>query len=234
VAEDYLNRGYYENALEYCEKGLVLNKKTLNMIRTKEEQNWRNYLYQQSLSDLASLYEQAGDYESSLEFLNRAGELGKAKNTEWEMDNEKAKVFRSLGMADSSFFYLRKADSSFIRLKQSDDQLDPWTKTDIGATYLMIKEYDSALKWFNDALPEFRKNDMKGNLISIFTNIGKAYQGKKDYNAALPYAREATHQAKQSNVRPAIMEGNELLSDIYYNLHETDSAYRCLREYVKL
>jgi tetratricopeptide (TPR) repeat protein len=76
IAEGYFYKGYYENAIEYCQRGLILNHKTADDARTKEEQGWRYYLYQQSLCDMADLYKVAGDYQSSLEYFEIATSSG--------------------------------------------------------------------------------------------------------------------------------------------------------------
>ena len=42
----------------------------LSQIKTKEEKEWRDYMYQQSLADMATLYSKAGDYQTELEYIN--------------------------------------------------------------------------------------------------------------------------------------------------------------------
>jgi len=128
IAEGYLATGYYENAFEYCQRGLILNQKTVGDVRTKEEQKWREYLYQQSLSDMADLYKAAGDYQSSLEYLDVSSRFGVERNTGWTMEGEKAEIFRLSGQYDSSFFYLRK----------TGDTANSWTKRDISIPSLRL------------------------------------------------------------------------------------------------
>jgi hypothetical protein len=224
IAEGYFYKGYYETAIEYCQRGLILNRKTVDDARTKEEQDWRYYLYQQSLSDMADLYKAAGDYQSSLAYFEIATQFGIERNTGWTMQDEKAEIFRLTGQYDSSFYYLRKSEYT----------VNTWTKRDIAATYLMTKQYDSALSLLNQIEPGFRKTNNRGNLIPILFYSVNAYAGKNQYNLALPYAREATSNAEYLGRRPDMMNGYELLSRIHHHLGNNDSAYYYLDKYIIL
>ena len=186
IAEGYLATGYYENAFEYCQRGLILNQKTVSDVRTKEEQKWREYLYQQSLSDMADLYKAAGDYQSSLEYLDVSSRFGVERNTGWTMEGEKAEIFRLTGQYDSSFYYLRI----------SGDTANTWTKRDIAATYLMTKHYDSALTLLKQVEPGFRKVNHRENLIPVLFYTASSYTGRNEDDKALPYARELISDAE--------------------------------------
>ncbi len=222
IAEGYLYKGFYEDAFEYGQRGLLLNRKAASDAKTKEEQDWRNYLYQQSLADIATLYKEAGDYQSSLQCLNEASQFGVERKTGWDMIGEKAEIFRLTGAYDSAFYFLRK------QLKNNPD--DRFTMRDIGATFLMAKQYDSALAIFMEVLPEFRKIDNANGqvLVPILYYIGSAYAGKKEYKKALSYATDAVTSALISGRRPDMMNGYELLSGVYHQLGNNDSAYHYL------
>ena len=224
IAEGYLATGYYEKAFEYCQRGLILNQKTVDDVRTKEEQKWREYLYQQSLSDMADLYKAAGDYQSSLEYLDVSSRFGVERNTGWTMEGEKAEIFRLTRQYDSSFYYLRI----------SGDTANTWTKRDIAATYLMTKQYDSALTLLKQVEPEFRKVNHRENLIPVLFYTASSYTGKNEDNKALPYARELTSDAEYLGRRPDMMNGYELLSRIHHHFGNNDSAYYYLDKYIIL
>lgn len=228
VAEGYMYKGYYEDAFDFCRRSLLLNRKALTIARTKEEQNWRNYLYQQSLADMATLYKEAGDYQSALDYLTISSEFAKANNTDWDMTGEKTEIWRLTGQYDSAFFYLRKE-----LLKNPDDR---FTKQDLGATFLMANQYDSALVLFKEVLPEFRKINRANGivLVPILYYTGSAYAGKKEYETALIYAREAIANALIRNRRPDMMNGYKLLSDVYHGLRNNDSAYFYIQKYIEL
>jgi hypothetical protein len=224
IAEGYFYKGYYENAIEYCQRGLILNHKTVDDARTKEEQDWSYYLYQQSLADMADLYKVAGDYESSLEYFEISTRFGIERNTGWTMEGEKGEIFRLIGNYDSSFYYLRKPNTI----------ANKWTEREIAATYLMAKQYDSALTILKEIEPEFRETNVRGNLLPVLFYTASAYAGKNEYNNALPYAREGISNAEYLGRRADIMTGYELLSRINHHLGNNDSAYYYLDKYIIL
>lgn len=226
-AERYMARGYYEEAIDYLQRALELNKKSLPKASTKEEKEYYDYLYQQSLADMADLYKTAGDFKTALGYVNQGAQFALLNNTGWNMESEKAELHRLLGQSDSSFYY-------FNRIR-TYDQLNKWVRLGIGATFLQTNQYDSALLLFKQVLPEFRKVDVNGRvLIPALLNMGCAYAGKKEYKTALPYVREGIGYALKHGARPDVMTAYELLSRIHYNLGEADSAYQYLLKYIAL
>ena len=51
------------------------------------EKEYKNYLMQQSLADMADLYKAAGDYETAINYLHQARQFGIENKTGWEMEN---------------------------------------------------------------------------------------------------------------------------------------------------
>jgi hypothetical protein len=140
------------------------------------------------------------------------------------MENEKGEIFRLTGQIDSSFYYLRKPSNI----------VNSWTKREIAATYIMAKQYDSALTILKQIEPGFRKDNVIGNLLPVLFYIGSAYAGKDEYNNALPYAREGLSNADYLGRRAEVMTGFELLSRIHHHLGNSDSAYYYLNKYITL
>ena len=56
-------------------------------------------------------------------------------------------------------------------------------------------------------------------------NIAQAYYGKKDYNTALQYAKQGYYLLNEKNMRPEVLTSYQLLSSIYHELGNNDSAY---------
>ncbi len=56
LCESYNQRGYYEKAFDYCNRGLKLNEEVLSLAKTKEERDYRVFLYWQSLMDMADCF----------------------------------------------------------------------------------------------------------------------------------------------------------------------------------
>ena len=225
LSESYNQRGFYEEAFDYCKRALRLNEEVLSLAKTKEENDFRIFLYWQSLSDMADIYKTAGDYRTSLDYFNKAEQFALAKNDSSLYDPfSKAEIFYLSGNYDSSFSYINKA------MKFNPE--NPIWKFGLGAAYQQMHNYDSALILFQQVLPEFRKRNVNGGiLIQLLLNMGAANTGKKEYVAAMPYAIEGISYAQKLGARPDIMQGYLLLSEIHHGMGNIDSAYDYLLKY---
>ena len=227
LSESYYNRGYYEEAFDYCNTALKLNEKALSLTKHKGEKSYRIYLYWQSLVDLGDLYKTAGDYNTSLNYFNKSEQFALANEPDLYDPTLKAAIFRLNGNYDSSFYYLNKA------FKEDPDA--PFLKVSLGETYLLTQNYDSALVFTQQAMPALRKRNVNGRiLIQPLLIMGSAYSGKNEYIKAMPYSREGMGYAKKLGTRPEMMKGYKLLSEIYRGLGNNDSAYQYLLQYIKL
>jgi tetratricopeptide (TPR) repeat protein len=224
LSESYYQRGYYEEAFDYCNRALKLIEKVLSLAKTKEEKAFIDFLYWQSLTDMGSLYKTAGDYSTSLEYINKAEQFAFANDSSLYDPSAKAEIFYLGGNHDSLFNYLN------IAIKKDAD--NPFWKFGLGAAYLQINNYDSALIFTQQAMPALRKRNVNGKiLIQPLLNIGFAYSGIKQYAKAMRYARDGMGLAKKLGDRPEIMRGYQLLSEIHHGLKNHDSAYVYILKY---
>jgi tetratricopeptide (TPR) repeat protein len=235
LAERYVRRGYYEEGLEYLQRALELNKKSLSKKQTKEEKEYGDYLYQQSLADMADLYKTAGDFETALVYINQSCRFALTNNTGWNMEIEKAEIFQLLAQHDSAFFYLNK-----LRKTAQNADFIATIKLALGSTFLAANQTDSALAYLKPALDYFKKKYYSGLnfgneiLVTSLLYMGSAYGNKGQYHDALSFTREGITMATNLGIRPRMMQGYELLSKIYHNLGNNDSAYQYLNQYVTL
>ena len=227
ITEDYYDRGFYEEAFEYCNRSLKLNRKALPLAISKEEKEHIGWLYWQSLLDMADIFKTAGDYHSALDYLNKTDQFSLANGFSFTHVGHNAEIFRLLGNYDSAFYYIKEAVA-----KAPDNA---WLKLSLGENYRLTHNYDSALILFQQALPYFRKITLNERvLIEPLLDMGFAYSGKKEFTAAIPYAREGMGYAEKLGTRPEMMRGYELLSEIHHGLANSDSAYLYLLKYVDL
>jgi Histidine kinase/Tetratricopeptide repeat len=124
-------------------------------------------------------------------------------------------LYRSKGNYDSAFSYLNinSAKVSLMRL------------------YNDMKQYDNALRTFNEVVPVITERNNIANLGRIHSQAGKAYSGKKELSLALTFARKADGYFNTINNNLDRIENYELLSDIYQQLGKYDSAYIFLKQY---
>ena len=227
LCEDYSQRGYYDEGIEYCQRSMELAKKAVTKAKTPREKEYKNYLMQQSLADIADLYKTAGDYETAMSYLRQARQFGIENKTGWEMEDYMAGVYMGLSQYDSAMYYM-------MQLKGKSPK-NFYLEAGIGQIYLKTKDYDRALVSLLESVDSLWQKTTNGRPVMPFLlNIGDVYCEKQNYKAAIKYAREGTNIAIKLGARPSVMDGYELLSRIHYNNGNTDSAYQYLLKYVTL
>jgi tetratricopeptide (TPR) repeat protein len=216
----YEATGDYDSSFYCCNKSL--------MIRTKMGDD---ICIAGALVNMGHLYKNAGAYEDALGFYNQGGEYanthGFKLHTNWSNIEESIGiVYRLMNKADSSLYYLNKAL-----------QVDPEnraTKVSLGETLLLKKQYGEALNLFLPPLDHFRTENDQWDLMRVSLDAAKAFEGEQNAAAALPLAREGLSIAQGADVKPYMMQGYLLLSEIYSDLKQNDSAYFLIHQYIAL
>ncbi|MEP6556712.1 MAG: histidine kinase, partial [Ferruginibacter sp.] len=218
----YTYTGEYETAFEYGQKSLELSKKNAHTA-------WGHELVQWALYDMANLYKAAGDYESAMSSLKEARGYGQLRNLEWDMSDGIGDVFLLMNKPDSALYYLEN-----FKRTAPGNQLGADIR--IGETYLAMREYGKARQLFYHVVDSMRKN--KAPFLPFITrgliDLGKAYAGEKNYKTAFKYAKEGYDSIQNFTDPQFVMDVYKLLSDVYYHLGESDSAYSYLDKYVTL
>jgi tetratricopeptide (TPR) repeat protein/anti-sigma regulatory factor (Ser/Thr protein kinase) len=222
----YILTGNFEEGFPYCVKAVEFTKKSAHT-------GWGHNMVEYALEGMSNLYNIAGDYTTALDYLRQASQYGIAHNTGDDKAVSLGILFRQMGHLDSSFLYLQK------NAKEGPD--NPFAQMFLGETYLSAKEYDTALKIFLDNVDKIRSfNGFDDHLLTeCLLNIGKGFAGEKKYSLALKYAKEGFERSKKYGVklydeRSYIIEGYELLSDIYHHLGKDDTSYDYLKKYTTL
>ena len=216
----YEATGDYDSSFYCCNKSL--------MIRTKMGDD---ICIAGALVNMGHLYKNAGAYEDALGFYNQGGQYanthGFKLHTNWSNIQESIGiVYRLMNKADSSLYYLNKAL-----------QVDPEnraTKVSLGETLLLKKQYGEALNIFLPPLGHFRTENDQWDLMRVSLDAAKAFEGEQNTAAALPLAREGLSIAQRADVKPYMMQGYLLLSEIYNDLKQNDSAYFFIQQYIAL
>ena len=220
----YAREGKYDEGFDHCHKCVQMAK----LIPPKSSAMHDN-LVQWSFINMSGLYNAAGDYQTSIEYLRKSNEYGIAKNTGWKMDIDMSEIFYQMGQYDSALLY-------WNRWKEHCNACSPnheaWGNNILGQIHLGNKGYEEALKIFEASNATFKKAGNRNvALLRSLLLTAKAHAGKKDWTTALRYADEGMRLARTENIRPSIMEGHELLSEIYHQLGKDDKAYLNLRQY---
>ena len=207
----YAQKGNYEEAIPYCEKALVASQKKGAQLIV-----WKDDLIQEALIATSKLYEEVGDYKTAMDYLIKAQKYGIDKKLHWKMEDALGKLFNKIGKHDSAFYYFK------IFLAANPKSL--YAKMWMGESYLASEQYEKAMELFKeceDSLMNFSWPELR-------LNLAYAYAGKGNFNAALTYAKKG--MAKVNGAKD-ILGGYKLLSNIYHELGNNDSAYFYIKKY---
>ena len=220
----YSGRGDFEKGLLYCQRSLQLARK--NTASTADDE-WQNYVMQQSFVNMANLYKVAGDYDQAFAYIHKSRQFAIEKKTGWDMQSELGELYTRIGKFDSAFIFLKDFT------KNNPDQM--WGNMLLGETYIAVKDYDNALKLLQSFIDATKKkNSTHPDIIRALLDAGRAYEGKKNYKEAALNAQEGFELAYKLDAKPYMMDGYKLLSTIYYQLGKHDKAYQYLLKHTEL
>jgi tetratricopeptide (TPR) repeat protein len=227
----YLNRGESETALDYVKRSSDI------LLSQKEQKDFVDYhhiLMQSLLSGMANLYSFAGDYENAIKYLRKNEDYGKAHKTYYQdFSPNIAEVYCKMGQADSASYYAdtSKFRDQWVRMHNGEKA---WGRNVLGQSFLLKKHYDDAVTLFKGSVAYFRKTHNPVALPDPILFLAQAYTGQNDYSKALQYAREGLDSANKWNLRPEMMHGYQLLSLIFHEIGNNDSAYNYLLKYIEI
>jgi hypothetical protein len=225
LAGSYLISGDFEAAFEYSQRILKISDQL-----TKQPIRYE-WAIVQSLVLLSELYETAGDYETALYYIRKARSSFSTDPFLVSVCSAQiGDIFCLMGNSDSAIYYLKPFANNIpegfidgmltngtVNLCKFYNSLDQADKSLPLITAIMKKATNKA-PGFGDGL-----------LVSANT-----YFGVKDYLKALNDTREAVTQFKKLSRKAKVMDSYELLSKIFHQLGNNDSAYYYLKQYTIL
>lgn len=217
----YSAKGNYDSSFYYSGKSLQVREKMRD-----------NVCIAASLANIGYLYKIVGDYDDALEYYRQGMQYSNTHSINyygpnWNyFDEPIGSVFQLMKNPDSSHYYLQRA----LQIHPGNQM----TRISMGETFLLTHQYDSALAIFLPAIENLKKGNDQQDLMRVLIDAAKAYEGKKNEMAALQYARESLSIAQKANVKPYMIDGYQLLSQINNHLQKNDSAYFFMQLFILL
>ena len=190
-----------------------------------------------SYMNMYDLYKAAGDYETALEFLQKANKHAEDKNISgWGTQGEISELYCIIGKQDSALFYWnlwKKGWNSYVEGHRI------YGNNVLAKIYIKKNQADSALSVLENSLSLYGKmnklnDDDEWPLLNTLLLKAEAYLQKNDYDRALPEATKAVERFEYYNSRPSMMDGYKLLSSLYYHLGRHKDAYETLVKYLAI
>ena len=225
ICRNYWNAGDFENGFSYSKKGIVLAKE-LSKGKPEKENDYR---LGEAYYWMSRYYLIAGDFESALSYIKKTEPFYQDEFKKMVWATAIGGVYRSMGNIDSAKYYLLP-----FGIKPPESLGRHVGNIEPSRLYIHLKEYDKAIASLNQLIKIDRERNIYISLGGELTVLSKAYLGKNENVAALNAAREGLSAIKRSKRNAVLIENYELLSDIFYKLGNSDSAYIYLKLYMAL
>jgi len=105
-----------------------------------------------------------------------------------------------------------------------------------GFTYYILsdafvhkKEYQQAINYLREGFPYLVKNNIYKDITQAYGVYAKAFFGLKQYDSAIYFGNIAYKMSNQLTYTIGILKSSELLSNIYEEKKQTDSAFKYLK-----
>ncbi|MEM3395940.1 MAG: tetratricopeptide repeat protein [Thermoplasmata archaeon] len=178
MAEIYIFRGEYENALREVERAEQL----LTGISDADFELARVW------STKGYVYERKGEYIKAIECQKRALEVFEKKNAEKEAGNANHRIgacYWYTGEYEKAIEFYQKALE--IRKKINDLRGIASTYTNIGVVHYSMGSYDEAIEFYLKGAEIQSKMGDAWGMAMVYNNLGLVYSNKGEYEKATEY-----------------------------------------------
>jgi tetratricopeptide (TPR) repeat protein len=179
---EYLNEK--DKAKIYCEASVDNMNKLIGLITTPE--------FLIKLGDMTSFAASIRDYRKALENYQKAYDLIKKNNFEYQqilLLTKLGTAHRNLGNTQEAFKYFQMSDKLNARLRF--DKPTTCNECNRAFAYTIIKENKNAIKSYIKAIEFALEDGNKATLSSLYGNLGLTYQKLGNTDKALEYLRKA-------------------------------------------
>jgi tetratricopeptide (TPR) repeat protein len=194
IGNIYHNQGKPDEALEYYQQALEINKKL------GYEQGIAH-----NLSNVGTVYNDLGKHDEALKFQEEALEISRKIEDEPGIANSLNNigvVYNDSGKAEKALKFYQEALE--INKKMGHEEGMANVINNIGLTYSKLREINLALNYYQEALKINRKIGYKEGIATNLGNIGLVYITLGQSKEALKYYQEALEAFVHINAQPRI------------------------------
>lgn len=217
IATNFYYLADYDNALKYFMQSYSLYGSIANKIGMAD-----------SLNGIGSVYNTIGENEKAIESLQKA----LSYSVEAGDKVIRPKILDGLGTAlndagkyeEALIFIFDCLD--ILQKTNGSKQTQAFALNEIGRTYLLKKEYDKALNFFEQGLKIINEINFKNGVAELLTNIGRAHFLQGNIDTALEFANQSLLIANEVKARDVIFRCFEFLSEIYEEKKDFETAFK--------
>ncbi|PWT76572.1 MAG: hypothetical protein C5B59_06180 [Bacteroidetes bacterium] len=213
----YLTWGYYEKGFRYSLLANQLNDK-------------------EALGYMANISFGLGDYQTAIDYLDRMTHFDPV-----------IKIDGKCFLYILTYSAMKRYDSALRLCERWVDAInnhgvDPaskrmslrWPDEYLGEIYLSQKKYEYALSKLNSALNLFEQSNDNNMVMRSLLHLAKCYEEIGKTKMALQNANQLMGLALKTGSRKFILDGSDLLWNLYIDSKKVDSAYYFLKIYTRV
>ncbi|HET7115355.1 MAG TPA: adenylate/guanylate cyclase domain-containing protein [Hanamia sp.] len=210
---------YYNQADD--EKALELNLKSLSIA----EQIGDTLRILTALQNIGAVYfNKPSTINQSLKYYLRALPMSESLNNKDAIGTitvNVGEIYLKKGNDDSALIYFQKS----LKAYEGSENV-PYTLNDIGKVYQNRKDYETAIKYHQEALDISQKLDAKVDMAQSLLGLGDSYREQGDASKAIRYYKKAESIAlKVSNANYELEKAYKGLAIAYSNLNDFRNAF---------
>lgn len=184
------------------------------------------------VDNIAQVYYLLNDGESATPYLNWVN----AQNPDFLGAVNSVSQLNNLGYGYLEMNDTQRAKKEFMKALAFGERPDPTygrTLLGLGDAYRKEHHFDSALYYFEKALPIMEQTDHHSEEVILLGGLGKVHLEKKEFEKARDYGMRALPMAKSMKSLPHLILTTSVLYEAYKGLGESTRSLEFYEQYVQ-
>jgi tetratricopeptide (TPR) repeat protein len=227
-------QGKYAEAIEFYEKSLEIEQKTLPANHPHLATSYNN---------IGGVYDHMGEYSKVLSYYEKALEIRQKTlpanhpllATSY---NNIGSVYNNMGEYSKALPYYEKALEIFQKTLPANHPSLATSYNNIGLVYNSMGDYSKALSYYEKALEIWQKTLPANHpdLATSYNNIGAVYNNMGEYSKALSYYEKALEIRQKSLPanHPYLATSYNNIGAVYYKMDEYSKALSCYEKALEI
>lgn len=223
LAQTFYMQGQYPKSLEYCLKGIEVNK------ANKDEEGTAS-----ATGNAGIIFKEMGDYKKAIQYFQKALKLNKKLGNRESVAINLGNIgvgYGQLGEIEKSIEYYLQAAEIHVDLDDQEGLL--YNYTNLGIEYTKLKKYDVALEYFKYSLEILEKFPDDYTASFTYTSIASTYIQQGKYKEGFIYLEKARLLAEKMNAMDQMMDNYKMQIEYYSAIKNPKKELEFYKLYIK-
>ncbi len=184
-----------------------------------------------ALNRIGNIYMELADYKKAIEYYSRSKSLFEMIQDTGMVHNEMSNIgniYNLMQQPDSGLYYLRIVYDAAQKSGDRSRYTRPEMMFRMGNAYRLKGDKERAMDYYKRGIAEANTDNDIRNLAMNNLFLATLYDEMKLPDSAIRYAYHAIKTGRTISFRKGVYEASSLLSGIFKNRNQDDSAYKYL------